>query len=70
MIRQKMKKESRVYTTAKRPKGAVLSHIAERVAYTGSPDSEVVAGYVGHFSYDPGRTEEMRKKYASILKEK
>lgn len=57
--------KSRVLAAAKRSRGATLSH---SVAYTGSPDSEVVASYVEHFSYDPGRTEEVRKKYAAILK--
>lgn len=56
MARQKVQKAS----AAKCPKHA---------AYTGSPDSEVIAGYVEHFTYDSSRTEEVRKKYAAILKE-
>ncbi len=58
-------------------KKAVLKKTSRRIApsihskhhcgkYTGSPDSDTVAGYVKHFSYDPTRTAEILKKYESV----
>lgn len=68
MAKQKVVKVGRVLASAKRSKEVILSYDVRHVAYTGSPDSEAVAGYVKHFTYDPRRTEEVRKKYAAILK--
>lgn len=39
-----------------------------RVTYSGSPDSEVVAGYMEKFDYRPAKRSQIRQKYADLIR--
>lgn len=46
----------------------VLVEVPYTGSYTGSPDSEVVANYIGGFHYRPERSAEIQEKYKKLVR--